>query len=99
VPPCPPSPRRQARRASCSEGTPSAARRSPSRPPGSPRYPRGGLCFIEANWPLIGGSFVIDGVDVLWPNKAAEHLLAPGDLDEAMTERVYRLLAAAFPLA
>ena len=57
------------------------------------------LCLIEANWPLIGGSFVIDGVDVLWPNKAAEHSLAPGDLDEAMTERVYRLLAAAFPLA
>ena len=56
---------------------------------------RGMLCFIEANWPLIGGSFDIDGVDVLWPKKAAEHLLVPGDLDEAMTERVHRSLAMA----
>jgi len=60
---------------------------------------RGMLCFIEANWPLIGGSFVIDGVDVLWPKKAAEHLLVPGGLDEPMTERVRRSLASAFPAA
>ena len=60
---------------------------------------RGMLCFVEATWPLIGGSFDIDGVDVLWPKKAAEHLLAPGDLDEAMTERVHRSLATAFPAA
>ena len=60
---------------------------------------RGMLCFIEANWPLIGGSFVIDGVDVLRPNKAAEHLLTAGDLDEAMTERLHRSLAATFPAA
>ncbi len=60
---------------------------------------RGMLCFIEASWPLIGGSFDIDGVDVLWPKRAAEHLLVPGDLDEAMTERVHRSLATAFPIA
>lgn len=60
---------------------------------------RGMLCFIEASWPLIGGSFVIDGIDVLWPKKAAEHLLAPGTLDEAMTDRVHRTLATAFPTA
>lgn len=60
---------------------------------------RGMLCFIESSWPLIGGSFVIDGVDVLWPKKAAEHLLAPGTLDEAMTDRVHRSLATAFPAA
>ena len=60
---------------------------------------RGMLCFIEANWPLIGGSFAIDGVEVLWPKKAAEHLLVPGDLDEAMTDRVHRSLATAFPVA
>lgn len=60
---------------------------------------RGMLCFIKADWPLIGGSFVIDGVDVLWPKKAAEHLLVPGDLDEATTDRIHRSLATAFPAA
>lgn len=60
---------------------------------------QGMLCVVEATWPLIGGSFDIDGVDVLWPKKAAEHLLVPGDLDEAMTERVHRSLATAFPVA
>ena len=60
---------------------------------------RGLLCFVEADWPLVGGSFVIDDVDVLWPKKVAEHLTEPGGLDDAMTERVHRVLAAAFPAA
>jgi len=60
---------------------------------------RGVLCFVEADWPLIGGSFVIDGVHVLWPKKLAEHLVRPGGLDDAVTERVHRALAAAFPAA
>ena len=60
---------------------------------------RGVLCFVEADWPLIGGSFVIDGVDVLWPKKAAEQLVPPGPHDDAMAERVHRALAAAFPAA
>lgn len=29
----------------------------------------GVLCFIESDWPLIGGSFTIRGVEVLWPKK------------------------------
>lgn len=60
---------------------------------------RGVLCFVEADWPLFGGSFVIDGVSVLWPKKLAEQLMATGPLDDAMTERVHRALAAAFPAA
>ena len=60
---------------------------------------RGVLCFVEADWPLIGGSCVIDGVDVLWPKKLAEHLVKAGPLDDAMTKRVHRALAAAFPAA
>lgn len=60
---------------------------------------RGVLCFVEADWPLFGGSFVIDGVGVLWPKKLAEQLTTPGSLDDAMTERVHRALAAAFPPA
>jgi len=57
---------------------------------------RGVLCFVEADWPMIGGSFIIDGVDVLWPKKLAEQLVPPGPLDGAMTERVHRALAAVF---
>ena len=60
---------------------------------------RGVLCFVEADWPLFGGSFVIDNVSVLWPKKLAEELATAGPLDDAMTERVHRVLAAAFPLA
>ena len=60
---------------------------------------RGVLCFVEANRPLIGGSFVIDGVSVIWPKKLAEQLVATGPLDDAMTERVHSALAAAFPAA
>jgi len=60
---------------------------------------RGVLCFVEADWPLFGGSFAIDDVWVLWPKKLAEQLVAAGPLDDAMTERVHRALAAAFPAA
>jgi hypothetical protein len=60
---------------------------------------RGVLCFVEADWPMIGGSFVIDGVDVLWPKELAKHLVRAGSLDDATTGRVHRALAAAFPAA
>ncbi|RKR73479.1 nuclease-related domain-containing protein [Frondihabitans australicus] len=30
---------------------------------------RGMLCFVEADWPLFGGSFAVRGVDVVWPKK------------------------------
>lgn len=32
----------------------------------------GALCFVEADWPLIGGSFVTQGVHVLWPRRLAK---------------------------
>jgi len=59
----------------------------------------GELCFVQADWPLIGGAFQIDGVDVLWPKKLAELLTAPGSLAPAAVEAVFRALAAAFPVA
>jgi hypothetical protein len=30
---------------------------------------RQALCFVEADWPVFGGSFTVNGVDVLWPSK------------------------------
>ncbi|KUM36587.1 NERD domain protein [Arthrobacter sp. EpRS71] len=34
----------------------------------------GALCFIEADWPLIGGSFSTRGVHVLWPKRLVKVL-------------------------
>ena len=34
----------------------------------------GALCFIDADWPMIGGSFTTRGVHVLWPKKLVEKL-------------------------
>ncbi|MGE0308440.1 MAG: nuclease-related domain-containing protein [Acidimicrobiia bacterium] len=34
----------------------------------------GSLCFVEADWPLIGGAFITRGVHVLWPNRLAKLL-------------------------
>jgi len=28
-----------------------------------------GVCFIDADWPLVGGSFATADVAVLWPKK------------------------------
>ncbi len=62
--------------------------------------PVGGmLCFVEADWPLIGGDFTIAGLKVLWPKKAASHILAAGPVEAGTAERVWRALAAAFPVA
>jgi hypothetical protein len=47
----------------------------------------GALCFIEADWPLIGGAFSTRGVLVLWPKRLAKVLAAEttGDVDVART--------------
>ncbi len=34
----------------------------------------GFLCFVGADWPLIGGAFVTRGVEVLWPKRLAKLL-------------------------
>jgi hypothetical protein len=60
---------------------------------------RGMLCFVDADWPLIGGAFAVDGVDVLWPKKAAQVLDRDGPVGPERVEAVHRLLAAAFAVA
>lgn len=35
----------------------------------------GALCFVEADWPLIGGAFVSRGVHALWPKRLAKILI------------------------
>jgi hypothetical protein len=59
----------------------------------------GMLVFIEADWPLFGGDFTTQGVKVLWPKKATEHILKPGSLVGDQIAELHRALANAFPPA
>jgi hypothetical protein len=38
----------------------------------------GALCFVEADWPLIGGAFTTRGVHALWPKRLAKMLVEAG---------------------
>ncbi len=55
----------------------------------------GVLCFVDADWPLIGGSFVTREVRVLKPKRLLVTLASLGDLDEGSVEQVHRELADA----
>lgn len=55
---------------------------------------RGALCFVDADWPLIGGSFQTRGVDVLWPQRllkligaASDSVVDVGAVTAALEER------------
>lgn len=54
---------------------------------------RGVLCFVEADWPLMGGSFTTRGVDVLWPKKLYPRLQKPGLVPTDEVARLHDLLA------
>lgn len=56
----------------------------------------GMLVFVDADWPLFGGAFTTQGVRVLWPKKATEHILTPGPLADETVEALHRTLACAF---
>ena len=46
----------------------------------------GALCFVEADWPLIGGAFTTRGVHALWPKRLAKLLAeAEGSVNVAAT--------------
>lgn len=59
---------------------------------------RGILCFVDADWPLIGGHFGVRGVRVAWPRRLHKELLrtTPPTIDP---DAVARVLASAFPPA
>jgi len=60
---------------------------------------RGFLCFVDADWPLIGGSFSTRGVGVLWPKKLASLIAQPGGFGVEQIDAIHRRLAGAFPVA
>lgn len=53
----------------------------------------GVLCFVEADWPLLGGSFTTRGVEVLWPKKLYPNLKAVGPIPTESINEIYKLLA------
>ena len=57
----------------------------------------GVLAFVDADWPMIGGSFSTRGVHVLWPKRLHKLVLAPGELEDVAAVR--EVLAAHFPPA
>lgn len=60
---------------------------------------RGVLCFLEADWPLLGGAFTTRGVQVLWPRKLYPRLQGGGLLTTDKVAEIHRQLAAALPSA
>ncbi|MBK8470677.1 MAG: NERD domain-containing protein [Actinomycetales bacterium] len=58
---------------------------------------RGVLCFIDADWPLLGGNFTIQGVQVLWAKKLYPQLQAEGPLTTEAIVEVHQTLAHKLP--
>ncbi len=58
---------------------------------------RGALCFVDADWPLLGGGFEIGGVEVLWPRRLVKRVT--GAAGELNVGRVVEVLSARFPAA
>jgi hypothetical protein len=54
---------------------------------------RGVLCFVEADWPLIGGAFRIREVEALWPRKLYSKLGEPGPIDAHTIAGAHKRLA------
>jgi hypothetical protein len=59
---------------------------------------KGVLCFLDADWPLIGGAFTVNGIDVLWPRLLVKRITESvnGGFD---VDATYARLATAFPSA
>lgn len=57
----------------------------------------GALCFVDAEWPLFGGSFAIGGIDVCWPKRLATRLSALEGMVDVTA--VADAIAAHFPPA
>lgn len=59
----------------------------------------GVLCCVEADWPLIGGSFTTRGVEALRPKRLYPKLKADGPLLIQTVAEVHRSLASSLPPA
>jgi hypothetical protein len=58
---------------------------------------RGVLCFVDADWPLIGGAFTVKHVAVLWPKKLEALLTESGPMGPDQIANLQGQLHEAFP--
>lgn len=58
---------------------------------------QGVLCFIDADRPLIGGSFTVNDVAVVWPKELKVLLTEPGALDQDQIADLQWRLHETFP--
>lgn len=58
---------------------------------------RGVLCFIDADWPVFGGSFAMEDVAVVWPKKLKATLTEPGTFGPEQIADLQWRLHEAFP--
>lgn len=58
----------------------------------------GVLCFLEADWPLIGGSFAVNGIDVTWPRALIKRMVDRPQ-DALDVDAIHTRLASTFPSA
>lgn len=58
---------------------------------------QGVLCFVDADWPVFGGSFTINDVAVMWPKKLKAALTNPGPLGAKQIADLQWRLHEAFP--
>jgi hypothetical protein len=59
----------------------------------------GVLCFVEADWPLIAGSFTTRGVEATWPKRLYPKLKADGPFLNETVAEIHRRLASSLPPA
>lgn len=59
----------------------------------------GVLCFVDADWPLIGATFTTRGVQTLWPKKLFPKLQGEGHLTADWVAEIHRKLAQALQAA
>jgi len=55
------------------------------------------LCFVNAEWSLFAKPFQLNGVKVVWAQKLAEMIVAPGSLTPEAVARLADRLASALP--
>jgi hypothetical protein len=58
----------------------------------------GVLCFLDADWPLIGGSFIVDGIHVLWPRLLLKRV-TEAQASDVDVDGIHTRIASAFPPA
>jgi hypothetical protein len=55
----------------------------------------GMLCFLDADWPVGGGPFAVQGIQVLWPGRAVSLAREPGPMGAAEVATVHQILRTA----